>query len=122
MLFHFIYFRFLSISCGLLLLLCGESVFVNVECLCACLCFDLDISFVFFALNLCSDFVWTSSSFVLEKAFWFIFGVCVVSFYFLRFPPQSDFVELLSFFCIGRSFLVDVEYSICVVSFYFLRF
>ena len=40
-----------AISCGLLLLLCGESVFVDVACLCACLCFDLDISFIFFALN-----------------------------------------------------------------------
>ena len=68
-----------------LLLLCGESVFVNVGCLCACLCFDLDISFIF---ALSPEAISSgSSSFVLEKAFWSIFGVCVVSFYFLRFFP-----------------------------------
>ena len=56
-------------------------------------------------------FVWTSS-FALKKAFWSIFGVCAVSFYFLRFSPlKSDFVGL-SFFCVGGSFLVDYLFSL----------
>ena len=47
----------------------------------SCLCFDLDISLIFFASGLLL--------LVLEKAFWSIFGVCVVSFYFLRFSPPK---------------------------------
>ena len=53
---------------------------------------------------------------MLEKAFWSIFGVCVVSFYFLRFSPPKAISWDFSFFCVGGSFLVDVGYSICVVS------
>ena len=59
---------------------------------------------------------------MLEKAFWSIFGVCVVAFYFLRFSPPKAISWDFSFFCVGGSFLVDVGYSICVVSFYFLGF
>ena len=51
---------------------------------------------------------------MLEKAFWSIFGVCVVSFYFLRFSPPKAISWDFSFFCVGGSFLVDVGYSICV--------
>ena len=46
---------------------------------------------------------------MLEKAFWSIFGVCVVSFYFLRFFPP-------------KAILVDVGCSICVVHSIFFAF
>ena len=49
------------------------------------------------------------------------FGVCVVSFYFLRFSSLKRFRGLLLLLC-WRSFLVDVGCSICVASFYFLHF
>ena len=56
---------------------------------------------------------------MLEKAFWSIFGVCVVSFYFLRFSPPKAISWDFSFFCVGGSFLVDVGYRFHSIFFAF---
>ena len=54
------------------------------------MCFNLDIIY-FLCFESPEAILSTSFSFVLEKAFWSIFGVCVVSFYFLRFSSLKRF-------------------------------
>ena len=132
-----------AISSGLLLLCAEESILVYFWCL---RCFIL-----FFAFALEKRFRDFSPSFVLEEAFWLIiyflcfeppeaissglllllcsrkhFGLFLVFALFhsilFAFALRKAISGLLSFFCVGGSFLVDVGYSICVVSFYFLRF
>ena len=51
-----------------------------------------------------------------EKAFWSIFGVCVVSFYFLCFSPKKRFRVDFFFFCVEKTlcaclcFDLDISY------------
>ena len=45
---------------------------------------------------------------MLEKAFWSVFGVCVVSFYVLRFSPKKRFRVDFFFFCVEKAFLSNV--------------
>ena len=60
---------------------------------------------------------------MLEKAFWSIFGVCVVSFYFLRFSLQKRF-RVDFFFCVEKAFLsmLGVCVLVCVSTWIFHLF
>ena len=98
--FVFRFFKFIlfsSFSCGLLLLLCGESVF--------CQCWVFVCLFVFrleyFIYFLCFG---TSSSFVLEKAFLVYFWCLRCFILFLRFFPLKRCRGTSSFFVSEKAF------------------
>ena len=66
----------------------------------------------FFALNPLKRFRLDFFFFCARESIGSIFGICVVSFYFLRFFPPKAISWNFSFFCVGGSFSVDVGYSI----------